>query len=119
MTTIQMDSGLGWTGTVTLGAPSLAQVALVNGIGSVNAQDVPTALKLGWRIGPREPWPAVQVFHMTIPSYGAWPANGTVTFPDGSTTTTTSGTALIPILWLNWARQNGWTGTPGYGNDGI
>jgi len=119
MAAIQMNAGNGVTGNVTLPAPSTATVALVNGVGTVQAVDVPTAIQAGWQVCAGQPWPASKVFHMTIPSVGAWPSSGSVTFPDGSTATITGGVALIPIAWLNWARGLGWSATPGFGNEGI
>src|SRR6266404_1962884 len=100
MATIQMIYG-GFTGNVTIPAPSGAVVALVNGVGSVNAADVPSALRAGWVIAANQPWPAVQVKHLSAPPNGNWPVNGTITFPDGAIAAVTNGAAVIPIAWVN------------------
>src|SRR6266436_3523520 len=108
MSTVQMSSGLSFTGNVTLSAPSGAIVALVNGIGVVQAQDVPTAMRAGWTVQAGANWPGAAVRHMSIPPGGNWPINGTVTFPDGTTATITAGAALIPIAWFNLYTKYGW-----------
>jgi hypothetical protein len=61
MSTIRMNSGTAQTGNLQIPAPSLAIVAVVNGIGSVNAADVPTHCALDgalWlaRTGPVHAW---------------------------------------------------------------
>ena len=59
MSTIQMDSGTGFTGNLTLPAPSGSVVAVTNGIGPVIGADVPLAMRSGWKMRPGEPnWPA-------------------------------------------------------------
>ncbi len=113
MPTIAMDSGTGTTGNVTIPAPSGAVVAVTNGVGQVNAADVPTALRAGWKMRPGEPnWPAFAVKHLSAPANGNWPVNGTLTFPDGTTATVTSGAAVIPIAWANAYIAYGWSPTP-------
>ena len=113
MSTIQMNANNGVTGNVTLPWPSVATVALVGGVGSVNAQDVCTAILAGWAVLAGEHWPAAQLFHLSIPTGGNWPTSGAVTFPDGTTATITAGAALIPRQWKQWATQMGWSPTPG------
>jgi len=105
---IQMNAGNGITGTVTLPAPSGATVTLASGIGSVNPQDVPTALAAGWQIMAGQNWPGAQVKHMSPPSTGAWPTTGTVTSPDGQSIAITGGAAVVPIQWVNYYVAFGW-----------
>jgi hypothetical protein len=113
MSTVQMSSGMSFTGNVKLPAPSGATVALTNGIGSVQAADVPTAIRAGWTIAANEPWPAARVLHLSAPAGGNWPVNGTLTFPDGQTATVTAGAAVIPVAWANAYIAYGWSPTPG------
>ncbi|MEB0059243.1 hypothetical protein [Variovorax sp. LG9.2] len=101
MTTIQMNSGLGSTCTVTLPLPSSASVSLVGGIGAVNPEDVDLCLRLNWTVLANQPWPAARVVRMTVPTVGAWGA--TITFPDGTTAPVASGIAKIPQAWVTWA----------------
>ena len=110
--TVQMNSNSGISGSVKLPAPSGAVVSLTNGIGAVNAADVPVALQAGWSVQVGETWPGKAVKHLSVPVGGAWPTSGTLTLPDGSTVTITAGTALIPIAWANWAIGLGWYATP-------
>ncbi len=106
-TTVQMNTGLAGSGTVAL--PAGASYAMTNGIVSVNAVDVPAAIRIGWQVMAGQNLAAVLVNPMKIPTVGAWSASESVTFPDGSTATITSGIANIPAVWINWASQLGWT----------
>lgn len=108
MVTIQMNSKTGFTASVQLPAPSGATVALTNGIGSVNAQDVPIALLAGWEVMAGQNWPGAMLKHMALPTGGLWPANGTITSPDGQTITITNSVALVPIAWVNYYIGMGW-----------
>jgi hypothetical protein len=109
--TIRMASGTTLTGNLQIPAPSNAIVAVVNGVGSVNPADVPTAIRNGWTVMQGENWPGARVVHLTAPP-GAWPVNGTITFPDGTTATVTNGAAVIPIAWANQYVAYGWGPTP-------
>ncbi len=109
---IRMNSGSILTGNLQIPAPSNAIVAVVNGIGSVNAADVPTAIRNGWSVMQGEAWPAVRVVHLTAPAGGAWPVNGMITFPDGTTAAVTNGAAVIPVAWANTYIAYGWFPTP-------
>jgi len=111
--TISMNSNSGITGNVTLPAPSSAVVALVNGVGQVNPQDVPTAIRAGWVVAAGQPWPSAAVRHLTIPPNGNWPTNGNITLPDGTVVAVTAGAAVIPIAWANLYVSYGWSPTPG------
>jgi hypothetical protein len=114
--TVQMSvGGLAATNpaTLTLPAPSGAVVPVTNGVATVQPQDVPTALRAGWTIGANQPWPAVQVKHLSAPAGGNWPVNGTITFPDGTTAAVTNGAAVIPIAWFTLYTSYGWSPTPG------
>lgn len=117
MSSIQMSiGGLAATNptTLTLPAPSGAVVPVANGVvATVQAADVPTALRAGWTIAPNQPWPAARVVHLSAPPGGAWPLNGTITFPDGTTAATVNGAAVIPIAWANLFNSYGWGPTPG------
>ncbi len=113
MATIFMNSNTGITGNWTLG--SGAVVALTNGIGQVNPQDVPVALRSGWTVQAGQNWPGAAVKHMSIPAGSNWPTNGTATFPDGTTAAITAGAALIPIAFANLFASYGWTQTPNTG----
>ncbi|MEA3197392.1 MAG: hypothetical protein QOF32_1444 [Gammaproteobacteria bacterium] len=108
---IRMNSGTAQTGNLQIPAPSLAVVAVVNGVGSVNPADVPTAIRNGWTPMQGENWPGARVVHLSAPP-GAWPVNGTITFPDGATATVTNGAAVIPIAWVNQYIAYGWGPTP-------
>jgi hypothetical protein len=110
--TIRMNSNTNYTGNVTIAAPSLAVVALVNGVGSVNPADVPTAIRMGWTPMAGENWPGARVVHLSAPAGGNWPVNGTLTFPDGSTAAVTNGAAVIPAAWANQYIEYGWFPTP-------
>ena len=46
-TTVQMNTGMARNGTV--GLPGGASYAMTNGIVSVNAVDVPAAIRCGWQ----------------------------------------------------------------------
>jgi hypothetical protein len=110
--TIRMNSNSNQTGNLQIPAPSNAIVAVVNGIGSVNAADVPSALRSGWSVLAGENWPGARVAHLSAPAGGAWPVNGTITFLDGATATVTNGAAVIPIAWVNHYVALGWGPTP-------
>jgi hypothetical protein len=107
-----MNSNTIMTGNYSLPAPSLAVVALTLGIGSVNAADVPVAIRLGWTVMNGENWPGAAVKHLSAPSNGNWPVNGTITFPDGTTAAVAAGAAVIPIAWANLYTSYGWFPTP-------
>ncbi len=112
MATIQMNSNTGVTGTLTLPAPSGAQVSVTNGVGSVNAVDVPVAQAAGWSILPGQNWPALRLVSMTIPpaaNGASWPSTGNVTLPDGSTLAIASGVAQVPAWAVNYLTQFGWS----------
>jgi hypothetical protein len=110
--TIRMNSGTTLTGNLQIPAPSLAIVAVVNGVGSVLPQDVPTAIRFGWTPMQGENWPGARVVHLSAPAGGNWPVNGTITFPDGTTAAVTNGAAVIPIAWVDQYIQYGWGPTP-------
>jgi hypothetical protein len=59
-----------------------------------------------------ENWPGARVVHLSAPVGSAWPVNGTITFPDGTTATVTNGAAVIPIAWANQYVAHGWGPTP-------
>ncbi|MDE2369367.1 MAG: hypothetical protein KGN16_10365 [Burkholderiales bacterium] len=117
--TVSMNFGNGFTGNYTIPAPSGAIVALVNGVGQVAPADVPVALQGGATILPGSNWPAVRVYHMTLPTIGNWAGAASVLTPDGTVLPVTAGNLLVPIAWLNWARGYGFTATPGWGCEGI
>jgi hypothetical protein len=111
MSTCQMTSNTNFTGNVKLPGPSGATVALTNGIGSVNAVDIPTALRAGWLLGANEPWPVARVLHLSAPQPGNWPTTGSITFPDGQTAAITGpigtvGTITGGTLYTNGTYQN-------------
>jgi hypothetical protein len=88
MSTVQMNSGTGFTGNLTIPAPSGAVVAVVGGVGSVNAADVPTAIRSGWQLNGNDPtWPAIAIRHLSapLPPGNSWPTSGSITLPDGQT----------------------------------
>jgi hypothetical protein len=85
MTTIRMNSGTNYTGNLQIPQPSGSIVAVTNGIGSVNAADVPVAVAANWTVMQGENWPGARVAHLSAPAAGAWPTSGTLTLPDGST----------------------------------
>jgi len=115
MSTIQM-TGPATSGTFPL--PSGA-VTISNGIASVPPQDVPAAIMQGFRVMAGQNWPGAALRHMTVPSKGSWPTSGSLTLPDNSTITVTSGAVLMPIAWIAWARSNGFTDTPGAWGQGV
>jgi hypothetical protein len=110
--TIRMASGSTLTGNLQIPAPSLAIVAVANGVGSVNPADVPTAIRAGWSVMQGENWPGARVAHLSAPAGGSWPVNGTITFPDGTTATVTNGAAVIPVAWVDQYISYGWFPTP-------
>lgn len=106
----------GLSGNVTLPPPSLAAIAVTNGIGLVAAQDVRTALRAGWQLQAGQNWPAAEAFRMAIPSGVDGenvPANtSTFTLPDGVTQLTISnGVAIVPKAWRNYLIEQGWADT--------
>ena len=122
MATLQMVYGGGVTGNVTIPAPSGAIVAVVNGIGSVNAADVPTALRSGWQMNPNEPnWPALAVRHLSAPAGPGnnWPTSGSITLPDGQTATVTGAIGTVGAITGGTLYTNGtYTNVPLTGGSG-
>lgn len=51
---------------------------------------------------------------MTIPTFGNWPSNGSITAPDGTSITITAGRAYIPAAWINYYANLGWGSVPGH-----
>jgi hypothetical protein len=117
--TIRMNSGTNLTGNMQIPAPSLAIVAVVNGIGSVRAQDVPQAISAGWTVMQGEPWPASRVAHLSAPAGGAWPTSGNLTLPDNSTVPITGPIGTTGSITAGSAYTNGtYTGIPLTGGSG-
>lgn len=110
MATVQMNSNSGVTGTVNINGTNIS-VSLSNGIGAVNAENVRLAIAAGWTVMPGEDWPNKEIRHMTPPTNGAWPSNGTVTAPDGTSISISSGIALVPRAWISYYRNLGWSAT--------
>ena len=109
--TVRMKTGTNYTGTMQIPAPSLAIVAVTNGIGSVCAEDVPQAILAGWTVMQGEPWPACRVVHLSAPADGL--VNGTLHLPDGNTAEVVEGNALIPHRFETHFLSQGWSRTPG------
>lgn len=107
--TIQMNNGAGTTGNIKLPPPSGAVITFANGIGAVPAEDVDIAIGMGWQVQAGESWPGGRLVRMTRPTNAAWPANGTVTLPDGSSLTITASVAKVPQAFVNYLANMGWT----------
>lgn len=108
MTTIQMNTGTGRSGTHSLPAPSGALISVTNGIAAVNCEDVRIAMAAGWTIQAGQNWPAAELKRMAKPASDNWPANGSITSPDGQSITVTNGIALVPIAWVSYYTSLGW-----------
>ena len=97
----------GGAGTFTLPSPG-GTYTPVNGVASVQAEDVDMAIRQGWQVMAGEPWPANRLVRMKVPTVGAWSSSGAVTFPDGATAAIAAGIAKIPQIWVTWAVGFGW-----------
>jgi hypothetical protein len=117
MATVQMSGGA--NGTFKM-YPSGLSVTFTNGIGSVNAEDVPQAILNGLQVSAGQNWPGAMVKHLTAPTPGNWPTSGTITFPDGKTAAITGPLATVGTITPGSAYTNGtYTGIPLTGGSGY
>lgn len=105
--TIQMQAPFS-NGPTTLPQPSGATYIAVNGVIAAQGEDVDLLIKAGFQVMAGELWPQNRIVRMKVPTIGAWPSTGTVTFPDGATAAVVAGIAKIPQAWINWVANYGW-----------
>ena len=102
MATIQMSGyNPGTAYSITLLPPSGATYTVTNGIFSCNPEDVEIAQRAGFQVGPSENWPGARLVRMNVPVGGSF--GSTITWPDGTTSTVTSGVVKVPQPWVNQA----------------
>jgi hypothetical protein len=95
--------------SITLPPPSGAVVPVVNGVATVQPEDVRLAMQQGLQVGPTENWPGAELVRMKAPQGAAWPSNGTIATPDGASVTVTGGVAKMPVQFVQAYIGYGWS----------